>query len=226
MRKQFLLFTLFSFFFTPARAQVVEPQAWRDSLARLNDSIRLFPHSTDLRLKKAAVNIELEQWEYAVEEYGRVLQIDPKNLAALYYRAYANSTLRHYDLAKTDYEAFLTILPKNFEAQLGLAMVQRKMGHSLEALDEMNRLVQMFPDSVLAYAVRAGYEAELQQYELALYDWDEALKRQPSNTEFSVSKVDVLIAMRRYEEAWQILESLMKSGVPRAALKEWIDKCR
>ena len=201
-------------------------QEWRDSLTRLNDSIRLKPYDTDLRLRKAAVNIELEQWDYAAEEYGRVLRIDPKNLAALYYRAYVNTTLRRYDLAKSDYETFLTIVPKHFEAQLGLAMIKRKLEHSADALDELNRLVQAFPDSALSYAARAGYEAELKQYDLALYDWDEALKRAPRNKEYQVSKVDVLIAMKRYDEAWRQLEQLMRQGVPKAALKEWIDKCK
>ena len=201
-------------------------QEWRDSLTRLNDSIRLKPYDTDLRLRKAAVNIELEQWDYAAEEYGRVLRIDPKNLAALYYRAYVNTTLRRYDLAKSDYETFLAIVPKHFEAQLGLAMIKRKLEHSADALDELNRLVQAFPDSALSYAARAGYEAELKQYDLALYDWDEALKRAPRNKEYQVSKVDVLIAMKRYDEAWRLLEQLMRQGVPKAALKEWIDKCK
>ena len=201
-------------------------QEWRDSLTRLNDSIRLKPYDTDLRLRKAAVNIELEQWDYAAEEYGRVLRLDPKNLAALYYRAYVNTTLRRYDLAKSDYETFLTIVPKHFEAQLGLAMIKRKLEHSADALDELNRLVQAFPDSALSYAARAGYEAELKQYDLALYDWDEALKRAPRNKEYQVSKVDVLIAMKHYDEAWRQLEQLMRQGVPKAALKEWIDKCK
>lgn len=208
----------------PALAQT--PAEWRDSLARLNDSIRLHPSSMDLRLRKAAVNIELEQWEYAAEEYGRVLAVDPKNLAALYYRAYVHQTMRHYDLARVDYETFLSIVPRHFEAQLGLAMVKRKLGRSLDTLNELNRLIQMFPDSALAYAARAGYEAELRQYDLALFDWDEAIKRNPSNKDFKLSKVDVLITARRHEEAWRLLEELMKQGVPRSQLKEWIDKCK
>lgn len=216
-----IFFSLLSF---PTGAQ--EQKIWRDSLDVLNREIAIHPNSTDLRLKKAAVNIELEQWEYAVEEYGRVLQTDPQNLAALYYRAYANTTLRHYDLAQMDYETFLSIVPKNFDAQLGLAMVKRKLGRKLDTLDELNKLVQLFPDSALAYAARAGYETELKQYEVALYDWDEALKRQPQNTDFLVSKVDVLIECKRYEEAWAILEEAMHKGTPRAALKEWIDKCK
>ena len=206
------------------QAQTV--QQWRDSLATLNQQIRRFPKSTDLRLRKAAVNIELNQWDYAIEEYSAVLQIDPLNLAALYFRAYANSYLRHYDLAKFDYERFLSIMPRNFNAQLGLAMVKRKMGRKVDAMDEMNKLVQMYPDSALAYVARAGYEAEVQQYEAALYDWDEAIKRSPRNADFVASKVEVLLTIKRNDEAVYELESAIKRGIPRAALKEWFDKCK
>jgi len=199
---------------------------WRDSLSVLNDSIRMMPHNTDLRLRKAAVNIELGQWDYAVEEYGRVLQIDSRNLAALYYRAYANTTLRHYDMARNDYETFLGIVPHHFEAQLGLAMVKRKLGRQLDTLDELNQLVQQFPDSALAYAARADYEAELGKYDVALFDWGEAISRRPLNADFVVSKTEILLRLKRYDEAWALLEEAMRRGIPRAALKEWIDRCK
>jgi tetratricopeptide (TPR) repeat protein len=180
-------------------------QEWRDSLTRLNDSIRLKPYDTDLRLRKAAVNIELEQWDYAAEEYGRVLRIDPKNLAALYYRAYVNTTLRRYDLAKSDYETFLTIVPRHFEARLGLAMTKRSLGRQVETMDELNLLVQQFPDSAMAYAARANYETELKQYDAALYDWDEAIRLRPGMADFIASKAQVLRAMKRDDEAEALL---------------------
>ena len=101
-------------------------QQWRDSLTVLNQQIERHPHSTDLRLKKAAVNIQLEQWEYAAEEYGNVLKIDAQNPAALFYRAYVNMHLRQYALAKNDYETLLKIVPINMEASLGLAMADEK----------------------------------------------------------------------------------------------------
>lgn len=137
-------------------------QEWRDSLAALNKAIALQPRSTDLRLRKAAVNIELNQWDYAIDEYGRVLQLDADNLAARYFRAYAHNHQRHYDLALRDYEAFLAQVPSHFEARMGLAMVKRKLGRQVDTVDELNRLVQQHPDSAVAYAVRADYERELE----------------------------------------------------------------
>jgi len=61
---------------------------------------------------------------------------------------------------------------------------------------------------------------------LALFDWEEAMKREPRNLEFLVSRVDVLLTLKRHEDAWALLNDALRRGVPRAALKEWIDKCK
>lgn len=202
------------------------PQQWRDSLAHLNHLIAQQPQSTDLRLKKAAVNIELNQWEYAIEEYGNVLQLDQRNLAALFYRAYAFTTLRRYGEARADYERFLQIAPINMEARLGLATVLENLGRTTDALDELNRTVQMFPEAAVVYAARALLESKLHQVEPALYDWTEAIRRDPSNTGYVVSKVDLLLQQNRRSEARRELDEAISRGESRNQLKEWFDRCR
>ena len=207
-------------------AHAQTPQEWRDSVSTLIDQILLHPKNIDLRLKKAEANINLQQWDYAIEEYGRVLRLDERNLAALYFRAYCQGKVHHYDLAKVDYEQFLAIQPQHFEAHLGLAHVLQKMGRKTATVDELNRIVLLFPDSAQAYAARAAYETELGQYEVALFDWDEALRCQPANEGYTVSKVDVLIRMNRRKEARETLDALVRKGTPRGALKEWYDQCK
>ena len=219
-----LLFIIYHLSFSPVGAQT--PREWRDSVSTLMEAIRLNPKNTDLRLRKAEANINLQQWEYAIEEYGNVLRIDDKNLAALFFRAYCHSQLRHYDMAKADYDAFLAIQPQHFEAHLGLAHVLQKMGRKADILDELNLIVQQFPDSADAYAARAAYETEQKLYDVALYDWDEALRRQPSNAEYAVSKADILIGLGRRKEARETLDALVAHGTSRGALKEWYDKCK
>lgn len=206
------------------RAQT--PQQWRDSLAVLNRQITEQPRSTDLRLKKAAVNIELNQWEYAVEEYGNVLRLDPNNLAALFFRAYTLNTLRRYGEARADYERFLKIAPINLEARLGLATVLENLGRNTEAIDQLNTAVQQFPDAAVAYAARALLEVKLRQVEPALYDWTEAIRIDPSNTGYVVSKVELLLQQNRRREALTELEAAIGRGESRNTLKEWIDRCR
>ena len=200
-------------------------QHWRDSLEVLNAKIGRDPNNLDLHLLKAEANINLEQWDYALAEYGKILHADEHNLAALYFRAYVHSHQNHYDLAKVDYEAFLRMQPQHFEARLGLAHVLQKMGRKTDTFDELNRIVQMFPDSADAYAARAAFETEQKLYDIALYDWDEAIRRRPLNDGYVVSKADILITLNRLDEARRELNAAIKRGIPRYALKEWLDKC-
>ena len=100
------------------------------------------------------------------------------------------------------------------------------MGRKTDTIDQLNRCVQLFPDSADAYAARAAYETEQKLYDVALYDWDEAIRLHPKNVEFAVSKVDVLLRQGRILDARLALDAIVRQGTPRAALKEWYDRCR
>ncbi len=202
------------------------PQQWRDSVSVLMDAIQKQPQNIDLRLKKAEANINLQQWDYAIDEYGRVLRLDNRNLAAYFFRAYCLTRLRHYDQAKADYDNFLAIEPVHFEARLGLAHILQLMGKQRDAADELNHIVQLFPDSADAYAARAAFEMEQQQYDVAVYDWEQAVRLRPDNMDFCVSKVDALILLGRKREAREALDKLVEKGTPRGALKEWYEKVK
>ncbi len=199
---------------------------WRDSLAVLNRQIATSVYSSDLHLRKAAVNIELGQWEYAVDEYGLVLEREPGNVAALFYRAYANTHLRRYDLARADYETVLLRVPRSMEARIGLAHIFTKLKRSGDAMDQMNTLVEQHPDSAVAYAARAGLETDLKAYDAALYDWTEAVRLNPSNTDYIISRVDILIRLGKKREARRALDEAARRGVPDGSLREWYAKCR
>ena len=221
---RYFLFVLFYLSVITAVAQ--SRQEWRDSLETLNASLKQDPDNIDLRLRKAEADIQLERWDYALAEYGRILRTDEKNLAALYFRAYVHERQKHYDLARVDYESFLAIQPLHLEARLGLAHILQKMGRRSDAMDVLNQIVQMFPDSADAYAARAAFETKYLQYELALYDWNEAIRLRPDNEGFVISKVDLLIRLKRKKEAREALDALVSKGTPRGMLKEWYDRAR
>lgn len=180
----------------------------------------------DTLLKQAAVNLEKQQWDYAIEKYGKVLEIDKDNLTARYFRAYAHTKLRHYDWAKSDYEDVLKIVPKHFETQIGLAYLYDKMGKKRDAFDMYNRIVQQFPDSAMAYAARAAYEQENNLAEIALYDWEQAISRNTSETGYMISRVELLITLGRKDEAREALDDMQRKGVAMGALRKWYEKVK
>ena len=200
--------------------------SWSDSLRVLNKEIAQSAWSTDLHLRKAAVNLELQQWQYAIDEYGEILRHEAQNPAALFYRAYASMHLRHYDAARRDYEELLGIFPRHIEARLSLAYVLQQTNHKTEALDQLNIVVEQAPDSVAGYVSRAALEKELKQYEAALYDWRQAIRLAPRNADYVVSAVDILLRLNRRSEARRELDDAVSRGVLRGLLHQWYERCR
>ena len=209
-----------------ASAQSAGSKQLRDSLSVATEALSFHPDSIDLRLRKARWDMELENWRKAKDDYDFVLGKDPANIAALYYRAYCNERLHRYNFARLDYQNLLTIVPGNFEARLGLALLNEEDQHYTEALDGINELVDAYPDSAVAWAARANIEVERGMDNLAEYDFTEALKRDSGNQEYLLSRADVRIRLKQYDAARHDLNTLVKLGTPKAALKEWYDKLK
>ena len=207
--------------------QTVQAQEnWRDSLTAINKQIAQSSWSTDLHLRKANANLQLKQWQYAVDEYGLVLQKEPHNPAALFYRAYAYTHLRRFDLARNDLSDLLIVLPHHYEARLSMAVVQQQLGRKQDALDHLNQAIQQCPDSAVAYAARANLERDMKQDEAALYDWQKAEELSPRDPTYVVSHVDLLLVLERRKEARRVLDAAVNRGIPRSMLLEWYAKCK
>lgn len=207
-----------------ANAQSYEQM--RDSLEEAADMVRKFPENIDLRLRKASWNMLLQQWEYAKSEYDEVLKRDSANVAALYYRAYTQERMHKYAFARRDYERMLKIVPGNFNGQLGLALLNQKDMRYTEAMNMANHLVEQYPDNAVAYAARAGMEMERGMLDVALFDFSKAITLEPDNTDYLISRADLLIRMGRKKEARQDLDSAVRKGIPKPSLIDLYNRCR
>ncbi len=213
----------------PANSQQLKANSqenWRDSLTAINKQIAQSQWSTDLHLRKAAFNLELKQWQYAVDEYGLILQREPQNPAALFYRSYANTHLRRYDLARSDLSDLLVVHPHHFEARLSLAVVLQRMGKRQDALDQLNQTIELHADSAMAYAARANLERDMKLDDAALYDWQRAEELAPRDAAYVVSHVELLLILERREEARRVLDAAVKRGISRGILNEWYLKVK
>lgn len=206
--------------------QKEQNKALRDSLAEATQVLAYHPDSIDLRLKKAAWNIQLEQWQYAKDNLDKVLFLNNTNIAGLFYRAYVNEKLLRYNFARLDYQNLLVLVPGNFQAQLGLALLNEKDKHYTEAYDGINNLIEQYPDSASAYAARGGIEKERGKLELAEYDYAKAISLDGDNQDYCINHVDLLISLGRKLDAYDELEALQRKGVKAGQLQEFYRRLR
>lgn len=201
-------------------------QALRDSLARATEQLAYAPDSIDLRLKKVAWNIQLEQWAYAKDDLDKVLFLNSTNIAGLFYRAFVNEKLKRYNFARLDYQNLLVLVPGNFQAQLGLALLNQRDQHYTEAYDGINSLIEQYPDSAVAYAARGGMEQERNMLDLAEYDYARAMALDSASQDYVVNHLDVVIALDKKAEAYRDLERLMAMGVKSGQLQNFYARLR
>ena len=211
---------------TQSQLTLQAQENWRDTLMAINKQIAESQWSTELHLRKANANLQLQQWQYAVDEYALILQREPRNPAALFYRAYANTHLRRFDLSRNDLNDLLAIVPTHFEARLSLSVVLQQLGRKQEALDMLNQTIQLHADSAVAYAARANLERDMKQDEVALYDWQRAEQLSPRDVTYVVSHVDLLLVLGRNKEALRVLDAAVKRGIARGMLAEWYGKIK
>lgn len=226
LRRPVSLWLLLCMTLVTASAQDTDRKTLRDELKTLTAQVAAAPDNTDLRLRKAACCMELDEWERARAEYDYILDRDPNNLSALFYRAYTNTRLGRLGFARNDYEAMLAIIPYHFEAQLGLALVNQKDGRPTEALNQMNLLVEQYPDNAIAYAARGGMEKEQGLLEPAEYDYTQAISLDEGNTDYLLNRADIRTRLGKHKEARADLDSLVALGIQRASLTEYYDRLK
>ena len=198
----------------------------RDSINITDNEIKLHPDSVQLYLVKASLCLKVYDWEEATKTCTDALYKDNNCLNALYYRAYANNNLRRYTLAKNDYETLIRLAPRNKEARLGLIYTLTCLKKHNDALDQANILIELFPDSSEAFAARAGVEEDMNAFELALYDLDQAIRLSPTESEYIIAKAEILIHLNRKQEAKTLLQAALKRGIPRESLLAIMARCR
>ena len=74
----------------PMSSMAQSKQQLRDSLKAASELLDYYPDSVDLRLRKAAWTVQLEQWEYAKSEYDKVIMRYPETITARYFIAFVN----------------------------------------------------------------------------------------------------------------------------------------
>lgn len=224
MKKIIFVISICVLFVQAIRAQ--DGKTLRDSLAQATETLAYKPDSIDLRLKKVAWNIQLEQWNYAKDDLDKVLFLDKTNIAGLFFRAFVNEKLNRYNFARLDYQNLLMLVPGNFQARLGLALLNEKDKHYTEAYDGINNLIEQYPDSAVAYAARGGMEKERGMLELAEFDFQQAILRDPSNKDYWSNRIDLLITLKRNREALDCINHLSKLGVPSGEVREFYVRLR
>lgn len=133
------------------------------------------PGNAVVRHNIGRIYMARHQWRDAVLLFTRVLEEKPRMLELREDRAACYIELKQYDKALQDYEYLLMLQPDDDQYRLLHAMMLDNAGRQLDAIDELDTLLERHPDYAEAYLLRAGAYTALGNKGYARRDLDKAV---------------------------------------------------
>lgn len=132
---------------------------FEDAVQKINQSIELKRDWEISYFYRAVAYQALGEFNDALLDYTKAIQLNPRMTDAYYNRAYINLTRKDIpnpDLQKTveDLNKALELDPKFIDALYAMAAAQKKLGNYHAALEYLEKLIQLEPDAVNAKALK------------------------------------------------------------------------
>jgi tetratricopeptide (TPR) repeat protein len=135
----------------------------------------------DLFLYRGMAQQELLNFDEAIKDFSRVIELDSNEVTGYYKRGYVNYLKTEYDAALGDLYKTIKVDSEHFEAYSVIGMIRVVRGSFDEAKDYYSKSIEINENHELAFRNRGLAEMSLEEYSKALNDFNRALELDPEN---------------------------------------------
>jgi len=121
-----------------------------ESLGYYNKSINLMPYAIEPRLGVVLPASSLGNWDMVMDQYNKILAIDPNNTVTLYRLGLISYDRKDYTQANKLFEKVVNLYPFDYQSLLMLAWTNLKLGKTREAKILFNKALLYSPDDASA----------------------------------------------------------------------------
>lgn len=153
---------------------------FKGALKILNEAIKLYPDNQFVLVNRGNIyNDRLRDYEKAIADYNKTIELNPKFSWPYLNRAIAYGRLKRWEEAIVDYGRAIELDANYASAYNGRAWSYCHIGKFEEALTDANKALELKPNEANFFDTRAGAYVGLKRYEKALADMDKAIKLSP-----------------------------------------------
>jgi predicted O-linked N-acetylglucosamine transferase (SPINDLY family) len=137
----------------------------------------------------------------ALEQYSRLLALEPRNVPGWYNQGNAQRRLERFDAALQSYDQAIRLNPKIAELHQARGVTLRALGRAAEALSAFERAIELRPGFVDALVNCGNALLDAARPQAALECFDRSLAADPNCLEAHCNRGNALSELRRYTEA-------------------------
>ncbi|MGH7127955.1 MAG: tetratricopeptide repeat protein, partial [Planctomycetaceae bacterium] len=156
-------------------------------------------------------------WQAAVAAYDQSLALNPQDAEVHRFKAEALNALGRFEEAVESFTAYLELAEPVGDVYRARALARAALGESRASINDITRSLELEPSPNML--TRRGWAYLLKANELALQDFDEAIRLNPDNADSFNGRGYARVLLGRYEAAVSDAEEAIK--LARVQLKTW-----
>jgi tetratricopeptide (TPR) repeat protein len=146
-------------------------------------------------------NFGKKEYDEAIRDYGRAIELDPKFIHGYLNRALAHCQKKEYDEAIRDSNKAIRLNPRDSQGYHIRGFIYSAKGKYTRAIEEYSEATSLDPKNELAFIDRGVARTHKKQYEWARWDFNIAIELNPKNAEAYVGKADNYYLQGAYDLA-------------------------
>ena len=132
-------------------------------------------NSTDvIHFSRDYTYLALKDYSSAIEDYTRLLRLNPNDATAYFRRGDAYFDLEDYSEAIADYTQSLQLNPNDPKAYFNRAIAHFKLGDYRESIEDYTQSLHLNPNDATAYISRGHARSKIKDYSGAIEDYKKA----------------------------------------------------
>lgn len=156
---------------------------WKDDITLWNDNISKAPGKARPVTNRGFGYMKLGQWDKALKDYSKALELDPNYPAALCNRGSVYVHFQQMDKAIVDLTKAINIIPNYEIAYFNRGVAYSHLQQWEKAIVDYTKAIEIRPNYVKAFSNRGIANGALHQRDKAFADFSKAIEMDPKNPE-------------------------------------------
>jgi tetratricopeptide (TPR) repeat protein len=178
-------------------------------------AVELMPQNAVPFNGRGRAHLEFKRYHAAVRDLTRAISLDPRYTVAYRNRAAADLAIDRFADAAADATQALDLAPANPSPELLLLRARAYAGDRKfnQAIDDLDRTIELKPDSADAYIERGMIYTQLRRFEDAIADLTAALDLEPRNVKAYVARASARLAAEEIDAALIDVNQALEIGL-------------
>ena len=189
--------------------KLYENKQYKQMLEKIQELL-LIAEDPKLYHMRGLAKYMLLDYEGAIKDYDKAIELDPSYTNAYFNRAYTKNDIGYYEDAIQDYTKVIELNPNDTSAYFYRGSINSNIQNYEEAIEDFNKAIELKPNNAKAYCNRGLAKHEIKEYKSAIEDYTKAIELDSNDTYAYYNRGNTKFDLQDYKGALEDYTNAIK----------------